>query len=166
MVTAHRRESFGEPLYNICQAILDTKVKFPETQFVYPVHFNPNVRKVVNEILGNQTDIFLIDPLDYQRLIWLMEKSTLVLTDSGGIQEEAPALGKPVLVMRDVTERVEGVNAGTAKLVGTQRAIIVDELSSMLTNRDGVYTAMSKAVNPYGDGTTSLKILSILKQLI
>lgn len=165
LVTAHRRESFGKPFENICDAILNIKQQHPEAQFVYPVHFNPNVREVVNRKLAEQPGIYLIEPLDYARLIWLMEKSNVILTDSGGIQEEAPALGKPVLVMREVTERTEGVEAGTAKLVGTDTDVIVANLHALLTNENGMYDQMAKAVNPYGDGTTSSQIISILKSI-
>ena len=165
LVTAHRRESFGKPFENICDAILNIKQQHPEAQFVYPVHFNPNVREVVNRKLAEQPSIYLIEPLDYARLIWLMEKSNVILTDSGGIQEEAPALGKPVLVMREVTERTEGVEAGTAKLVGTNTDVIVANLHALLTNENGMYDQMAKAVNPYGDGTTSSQIISILKSI-
>ena len=163
LITAHRRESFGKPFEDICDAILDIKQAQPEVQFIYPVHFNPNVREVVNRKLAGIEGIFLIEPLDYPRLIWLMEKSTIILTDSGGIQEEAPALGKPVLVMRDVTERIEGIDAGTAKLVGTDKDVIVTNLQALLRNTDGIYDKMAKAVNPYGDGTTSKQIIDILK---
>lgn len=163
LITAHRRESFGKPFEDICDAILDIKQAHPEVQFIYPVHFNPNVREVVNRKLADIKGIFLIEPLDYPRLIWLMEKSTIILTDSGGIQEEAPALGKPVLVMRDVTERIEGIDAGTAKLVGTDKDVIVTNLHALLSNTDGMYDKMAKAVNPYGDGTTSKQIIDILK---
>ncbi len=163
LITAHRRESFGKPFEDICDAILDIKQAQPEVQFIYPVHFNPNVREVVNRKLAGKKGIFLIEPLDYPRLIWLMEKSTIILTDSGGIQEEAPALGKPVLVMRDVTERIEGIDAGTAKLVGTDKDVIVTNLQALLSNTDGIYDKMAKAVNPYGDGTTSKQIIDILK---
>jgi len=165
LITAHRRESFGKPFEDICDAILEIKSMHPNVQFVYPVHFNPNVREVVNRKLAKQPGIFLIEPLDYPRLIWLMEKSTIILTDSGGIQEEAPALGKPVLVMRDVTERIEGIDAGTAKLVGTDKTVIVSNLHALLTNENGIYEQMAKAVNPYGDGTTSRQIITILKSL-
>ena len=165
LITAHRRESFGKPFEDICDAILDIKNTHPEVQFIYPVHFNPNVREVVNRKLAGIEGIFLIEPLDYPRLIWLMEKSTIILTDSGGIQEEAPALGKPVLVMRDVTERIEGIDAGTAKLVGTEKEVIVSNLHALLKNSDGIYDKMAKAVNPYGDGTTSKQIIDILKSL-
>lgn len=165
LVTAHRRESFGEPFLNICKAIIETRDKHPDVQFVYPVHFNPNVREVVNHHLSNQERIFLIEPLDYKRLIWMMEKSFIILTDSGGIQEEAPALGKPVLVLREVTERIEGVDAGTAKLVGTDLNLIKIQLNNLIENADDQYTKMAQAVNPYGDGTTSSQILKILKSI-
>ncbi len=165
LITAHRRESFGKPFEDICDAILEVKSSNKDVQFIYPVHFNPNVREVVNRKLAGQDGIFLIEPLDYARLIWLMEKSTIILTDSGGIQEEAPALGKPVLVMRDVTERVEGIEAGTAKLVGTDKNIIVANINALLSNENGLFDQMAKAVNPYGDGTTSVKIIEILKGL-
>ena len=165
LITAHRRESFGQPFEDICDAIATLKVNNPNVQFIYPVHFNPNVREVVNRKLADHEGIFLIEPLDYPRLIWLMEKSRVILTDSGGIQEEAPALGKPVLVMRDVTERIEGVQAGTAKLVGTDRKKIVDALQALLDNENGIYDSMAKAANPYGDGTTSRQIIDILKKL-
>lgn len=165
LITAHRRESFGKPFEDICDAIREVKEKMPEIQFVYPVHFNPNVREVVNRKLSNIEGIYLIEPLDYPRLIWLMEKSSVILTDSGGIQEEAPALGKPVLVLREVTERVEGVEAGTARLVGTNREKIVSGLTGLLKNEDGIYDRMAKAVNPYGDGTTCRQIIDILKSV-
>lgn len=165
LVTAHRRESFGEPFFNICQSILETRDKHIDVQFVYPVHFNPNVREVVNAALSNQDRIFLIEPLDYKRLIWLMEKSFIILTDSGGIQEEAPALGKPVLVLRDVTERIEGIEAGTAKLVGTDINTIKLELDNLILNSNNQYTKMAQSINPYGDGTTSDQIINILKNI-
>lgn len=163
LVTAHRRESFGEPFLNICKAIIETRDKHEDVQFVYPVHFNPNVREVVTEHLGDQERIYLIDPLDYKRLIWIMEKSFLILTDSGGIQEEAPALGKPVLVLREVTERIEGVEAGTAKLVGTDLNTIKLELNNLIENKENQYKKMALATNPYGDGTTSSQIIDVLK---
>ncbi len=163
LVTGHRRESFGEPFLNICNAIKDIAVKFEDViEIVYPVHFNPNVRKPVNEILKDLGNVHLIEPLSYPYLIWLMNKSHLVLTDSGGIQEEAPSLGKPVLVMRDVTERKEGVDAGTAKLVGSDRKKIVEEVTTLMKDRIS-YDKMAKAVNPYGDGQTSQRILKIIK---
>lgn len=165
LVTAHRRESFGKPFEDICDAIIEVKSNHPEIQFIYPVHFNPNVRETVYRKLSNRDGIHLIDPLDYPRLIWLMEKSTIIMTDSGGIQEEAPSLGKPVLVLRDVTERVEGVESGTAKMVGTDKNEIARSLNSLIINENGIYVTMSRAVNPYGDGTTSQQIINILKAI-
>lgn len=166
LVTGHRRESFGQPFENMCLAIQDIARRFvEETQFVYPVHLNPNVRKVVQSFLADFPNIHLMEPLDYSHLIWLMEKSYLVLTDSGGIQEEAPALGKPVLVMREVTERQEGIVAGTAKLIGTDRNRIVNSVTELLLNKEA-YTQMAQAVNPYGDGTASRQIKKIITDLI
>jgi UDP-N-acetylglucosamine 2-epimerase (non-hydrolysing) len=164
LITAHRRESFGNPFIEICDAIANTASIRPDFEFVYPVHLNPNVTEVVYQKLAGLKNVHLIPPLDYSKLIWLMKKSYLVLTDSGGIQEEAPALGKPVLVMRDVTERVEGIEAGTAKLIGTKRNEIEVALSGLLDNLEGVYDRMSQAVNPYGDGTTSIQIINKLKE--
>lgn len=165
LVTAHRRENFGLPFEQICDALNFISTKYPDVQIVYPVHLNPNVQLVVKERLSNKNNIFLIDPLDYPHLIWIMDKSYFVITDSGGIQEEAPSLGKPVLVMRDVTERMEGVTAGTALLVGTSKEKIINEASKLLEDGEH-YQSMSKAVNPYGDGSTSEQIISILsKQL-
>jgi len=159
LVTGHRRESFGEPFENICHALNELAGKHSgEIEIVYPVHLNPNVRKPVNQILKNAKNIHLIEPLDYPHLIWLMSKSYIVLTDSGGIQEEAPSLGKPVLVMREVTERTEGINARTAKLVGTDRLKIIEETDRLLTD-PREYKKMSNATNPYGDGKTSEKIV-------
>ena len=158
LITGHRRENFGEPFLNICRAIKEISEKYSDTAFVYPVHLNPNVQKPVNEILGGLDNVHLIAPLDYPHLIWLMNKSFIVLTDSGGIQEEAPSLGKPVLVMRDVTERQEGVDAGTAMLVGTSKEKITANLELLLTDKNA-YQRMAKAVNPYGDGTASEKIM-------
>ncbi len=160
LVTGHRRESFGEPFENMCLAMKDIVAQNPDVQIVYPVHLNPNVQEPVKRLLGDVKNIKLIQPLDYPYLIWLMNKCTIVLTDSGGIQEEAPALGKPVLVMRDVTERQEGIDAGTAKLVGTNRLTIVNTVNALLNN-SWEYEKMSKAVNPYGDGTASKKIISV-----
>jgi len=165
LVTAHRRESFGEPLENICSAIVDVAEHNDSVHFVYPVHYNPNVREVVFSRLQHHDQVSLIDPVEYSKLIWLMQHAHIILTDSGGIQEEAPTLGKPVLVLRDVTERMEGVEAGTAKLVGTDRRHIKDALQDLLENKDGRYDAMSKAVNPYGDGTTSDQIIEVLKKV-
>jgi len=162
LITGHRRESFGEPFENMCKAIKKIATSYPDVELVYPVHLNPNVRNTVNKILQGQNNVHLIEPLSYPYLIWLMNKSYFVLTDSGGIQEEAPSLGKPVLVMRDVTERQEGVEAGTAKLVGTNYDIIVEESKKLLEDTN-YYNSMANAVNPYGDGTTSEQILRILK---
>jgi UDP-N-acetylglucosamine 2-epimerase (non-hydrolysing) len=162
LVTGHRRESFGEPFENICTAIKQISDKYADVEIVYPVHLNPNVQEPVNRILKDSKNIHLISPLEYPSLIWLMSKSYLVLTDSGGIQEEAPSLGKPVLVMRDVTERVEGVEAGTAKLVGTDIQKIYNEVSVLL-NEKSAYEDMAKAINPYGNGHTSEYIV---KQII
>jgi UDP-N-acetylglucosamine 2-epimerase (non-hydrolysing) len=161
LVTGHRRESFGTPFKNMVTAIKEIANAYDDVEVVYPVHLNPNVRSIVNQVLGKTKNVHLIEPLDYPSLIWLMEKSFFVLTDSGGIQEEAPTLGKPVLVMRDVTERQEGIEAGTAKLVGTDKNIILREAYKLLNDKD-VYEEMAKAVNPYGDGTTSKQVLDII----
>ena len=161
LITGHRRESFGKPFLDICNAIKELSKKYKEVNFVYPVHLNPNVQEPVNKILGNIQNVYLIKPLDYPKLVWLMNRSYLVLTDSGGIQEEAPALGKPVLVIRDVTERKEGLEAGTAKLVGTDKNNIINEVSTLL-NDPSEYNKMANAINPYGDGTSSRKICEIL----
>lgn len=165
LVTGHRRENFGEPFENICQALKTITEQNPDTEIVYPVHLNPNVREPVERILQGNSRVHLIEPLDYAHLIWLLNVCTLVITDSGGIQEEAPALGKPVLVMREVTERMEGVEAGTAKLVGTNYETIVREANLLLTN-PVLYDQMAKAVNPYGDGTTSSQVVSVLNHLL
>ncbi len=164
LVTGHRRESFGKPLENICEALREIASLFRNVQIVYPVHLNPKVKDVVHGILGGTKNIHLMEPLAYNFLVWLMDKSYMVLTDSGGIQEEAPSLGKPVLVMREVTERIEGIESGTAELVGTDRNKIVKAVSSLLTD-GSKYHQMSKAINPYGDGTTSKKIVEILSQV-
>ena len=163
LVTAHRRESFGEPFENICNAIKELSSKYTDVEFVYPVHLNPNVREVVYRILDNIPNIHLIEPLDYPYMIWLMNKSYIVLTDSGGVQEEAPSLGKPVIVLRDVTERQEGVDAGTAKLVGSNKELIVSEVSKLFDIQEE-YRKMAKAVNPYGDGKTSERIVTLLSE--
>ncbi len=163
LVTGHRRESFGKPFENMVSAIKEIANKYADVEIIYPVHLNPNVRGIVNQELSDTTNIHLIEPLDYPALIWLMEKSYFVLTDSGGIQEEAPTLGKPVLVMRDVTERQEGIEEGTAKLVGTNKEVILKEAFELLDNPKA-YEAMAKAVNPYGDGTTSKQVLEIIKK--
>jgi UDP-N-acetylglucosamine 2-epimerase (non-hydrolysing) len=164
LVTGHRRESFGEGFENICGALKEIAHRYRDIQIVYPVHLNPHVTEPVHRILGSIQNIFLIDPVDYERLIWLMKRSHLVLTDSGGVQEEAPTLGIPVLVMREVTERTEGIEAGTAKLVGVHRDRIVAWVVEVLEN--GVlYKKMATAINPYGDGTASANIARILKDL-
>ncbi|MCP3929461.1 MAG: UDP-N-acetylglucosamine 2-epimerase (non-hydrolyzing) [Bacteroidetes bacterium] len=160
-VTAHRRESFGKPFYEICTALRTIAEKYPQSKIVYPVHLNPNVRGPVFEKLNGISNIFLIDPLDYPKTIWLMQQAHIVLTDSGGIQEEAPSLGKPVLVMRDVTERVEGVEAGTAKLVGSDQAKICQEVEDLMENNEN-YEKVSRTSNPYGDGKACQRIADLL----
>lgn len=162
LVTAHRRESFGEPFENICNAVKELSIKYPDVEFVYPVHLNPNVREIVYRILSDIPNVHLIEPLDYPYMVWIMNKAYIVLTDSGGVQEEAPSLGKPVLVLRDVTERQEGVDAGTAKLVGTDKELIISEASKLIDTKEE-YEKMAKAINPYGDGKTSEKIVKILQ---
>lgn len=162
LVTGHRRENFGDGFENMCKAIAYIADN-NDIEIIYPMHLNPNVREPVLRHLSNKANIHLIEPLDYPYLIWLMEKCNFVLTDSGGIQEEAPALGKPVLVMRDVTERQEGVEAGTAKLVGTDFNKIVDSATELLKSSEA-YNKMANAVNPYGDGTTSKQIVTILSE--
>lgn len=162
LVTAHRRENFGRPLRNICSAFKKIVTSFGNVQIVYPVHLNPNIKQAVFGLLGKTGNIHLINPLDYPHFIWLMNQSYIILTDSGGIQEEAPSLGKPVLVLRKVTERKEGIKAGTAKLVGADKQKIITEVMSLLTNKRR-YQEISKAVNPYGDGKSSQRIINILK---
>ncbi len=164
LVTGHRRESFGKPFKNICGALTDIAFLFRDVQIVYPVHLNPKVKDVVHSTLGGIKNIHLMEPLEYNFLVWLMKKSFMVLTDSGGIQEEAPSLGKPVLVMREVTERIEGIDSCTAELVGTERNKIVNAVSSLLTD-DSKYQKMAKAINPYGDGKASQKIVEILRRV-
>lgn len=163
LITGHRRENFGDGFLNICKAIKTLSEKYPEVDFVYPMHLNPNVRKPIQEVFGDEylDNMFFIEPLDYLPFIYLMEKSFIVLTDSGGIQEEAPGLGKPVLVMRDTTERPEALEAGTVKLVGTDYQKIVDEVSTLLA-KEVCYEQMSKAINPYGDGKACERIVSNL----
>lgn len=162
LITGHRRENFGEGFLNICHAIQDLAQKYPNVDFVYPMHLNPNVRKPIHQVFGedlsNLNNIFFIEPLEYLSFVFLMEKADIVLTDSGGIQEEAPGLGKPVLVMRDTTERPEAVEAGTVKLVGTDYAAIMKNVSLLLDNIEA-YDAMSKATNPYGDGKACKRIV-------
>ena len=166
LITGHRRENFGEGFINICLAIRDLAAKYPDVDFVYPMHLNPNVRGPIHEIFGanleNLGNLYFIEPLEYLDFVYLMEKSTLVLTDSGGIQEEAPGLGKPVLVMRNTTERPEALDAGTVKLVGTDYDLIVGEVSRLLDDTDA-YDAMSHAVNPYGDGKACARIVEKFK---
>lgn len=163
LITGHRRENFGDGFLNICHAIASLAKKYPNVDFVYPMHLNPNVRKPVLEILGSgQPNVFLIEPLQYLQFVFLMEKSYLVLTDSGGVQEEAPGLGKPVLVMRDTTERPEAVEAGTVLLVGADRERIENGVSALLEN-DVMYEKMSKAINPYGDGKACGRIVEFLR---
>ena len=165
LITGHRRENFGEGFISMCTAIKDLTQKYPNVDFVYPMHLNPNVRKPIHEVFGenltNLGNMFFIEPLQYLEFVYLMEKSTIVLTDSGGIQEEAPGLGKPVLVMRDTTERPEALSAGTVKLVGTDYDKIVNEVSLLLDNKEQ-YKKMSKAINPYGDGKACERIIEIL----
>jgi UDP-N-acetylglucosamine 2-epimerase (non-hydrolysing) len=163
LITCHRRESFGKPLEEICKSLKKIAAKYPDVQLVYPVHLNPNVKQTVEKYLSKIDNIFLIEPLDYRLIIWLMEKSYMIITDSGGIQEEAPSLGKPVLVTRDVTERTEGIEAGGAVLVGTKEANIVRDVESLLTDKKR-YESMSTAQNPYGDGKASRYIMDILKK--
>ena len=165
LITGHRRENFGDGFINMCTAIKDLTQKYPDVDFVYPMHLNPNVRKPIHEVFGedlsNLGNMFFIEPLEYLSFVYLMEKSDIVLTDSGGIQEEAPGLGKPVLVMRDTTERPEALDAGTVKLVGTDYDKIVNSVSELLYDEDA-YEKMSKAVNPYGDGKACGRIVGRL----
>ena len=166
LITGHRRENFGDGFINMCTAIRDLTNKYPDVDFVYPMHLNPNVRKPIHEVFGedlsNLSNMFFIEPLEYLEFVFLMEKCNIVLTDSGGIQEEAPGLGKPVLVMRDTTERPEALEAGTVKLVGTDYDKIVSEVSMLLENKE-YYDTMSKAVNPYGDGLACGRVVESLK---
>ena len=171
LITGHRRENFGEGFIHICEAIRDLAAKYPDVDFVYPMHLNPNVRKPIQQVFGETLDsrlstldsnLYFIEPLEYLSFVYLMEKSTIVLTDSGGIQEEAPGLGKPVLVMRDTTERPEALESGTVHLVGTNYEKIVSEVSDLLNDAEA-YERMSKAVNPYGDGHACERICSYLR---
>jgi len=164
LITGHRRESFGQPFRDICNAIKRVAQQFPDVEIVYPVHFNPNVRKPVSDILQDQERIHLFEPLSYPYLIWLMEKCYLVLTDSGGIQEEAPSLNKPVLVMRDFTERVEAIESGSARLVGTQENSVFEEVANLLRS-PVAYRQMTNRGNPYGDGTSCKTIYRVLQSL-
>ncbi|MGR5130753.1 non-hydrolyzing UDP-N-acetylglucosamine 2-epimerase [Vibrio alfacsensis] len=163
LVTGHRRESFGGGFERICEALVEIAHKHPDTQVLYPVHLNPNVREPVNRILKGVNNVHLIEPQDYLPFVYLMNQAHIILTDSGGIQEEAPSLGKPVLVMRDTTERPEAVEAGTVKLVGTNKQTIIDAVENLLTNQAD-YESMSRAHNPYGDGKACERIIDKIKQ--
>lgn len=176
LITGHRRENFGQGFIDICEAIKMLADKFPESDFVYPMHLNPNVREAIEKVFGfekglynysktNYTNIHFLEPLDYLPFVFLMSISYIILTDSGGIQEEAPSLGKPVLVMRNTTERPEAVDSGSVKLVGTNKELIISEVSLLLENIE-IYNAMSKSQNQYGDGTASFKIVNLLKNLL
>ena len=165
LITAHRRESFGEGFKNICAAIAELSSRHADVEFVYPTHFNPNVRRPVFETLSGKSNIHLIDPLEYVPFVYLMNRSEIILTDSGGIQEEAPSLGKPVLVMRDTTERVEGIEAGTALLVGTQASRIIDEADRLLSSA-AARDEMGQIQNPYGDGRAALNIVDAASQFL
>ncbi|MGX8689571.1 MAG: non-hydrolyzing UDP-N-acetylglucosamine 2-epimerase [Bacteroidaceae bacterium] len=166
LITGHRRENFGDGFINICNAIKDLSAKYGDVDFIYPMHLNPNVRKPIHEVFGQNLDVydnlFFIEPLEYLSFVYLMEKSSIVLTDSGGIQEEAPGLGKPVLVMRNTTERPEALESGTVRLVGTDYDKIMQEVSLLFDDEDH-YKEMSNAVNPYGDGHASERIVSFLE---
>lgn len=168
LITGHRRENFGDGFLHICHAIQDLAKEFSDVDFVYPMHLNPNVRKPIHEVFGkdlsNLGNVFFIEPLEYLMFVFLMEKANIVLTDSGGIQEEAPGLGKPVLVMRNTTERPEAVEAGTVKLVGTNYQTIIDNVSTLLNSQDE-YDKMSKANNPYGDGQACRRIIEKISSL-
>jgi len=165
LVTGHRRENFGQGFINICNSLKTLALNNPDIDIVYPVHLNPNVQKPVKEILANVDNIYLIDPLQYEQFIYMMNRSYFIITDSGGVQEEAPSLGKPVLVMRDTTERPEAVEAGTVKLVGTDPEVIITEAQKLLDDKEE-YEKMSKAHNPYGDGKASQRIVEFLKERV
>jgi UDP-N-acetylglucosamine 2-epimerase (non-hydrolysing) len=165
LITGHRRENFGAGFQNICRAIRALAEANPEIEVVYPVHLNPNVQKPVNSILTGLANVHLIEPQDYLRFVWMLDRCSIVLTDSGGVQEEAPSLGKPVLVMREVTERPEAVEAGVAKLVGTDPQLIVSSVQTLLDD-PGKYEKMSRAQNPYGDGTSAVQIADILERVL
>lgn len=162
LITGHRRENFGDGFLQICEALKDLAARYPNVHLVYPVHLNPNVQQPVKSLLADLPNVHLIEPLDYEPFVYLLKHSHIVLTDSGGIQEEAPSLGKPVLVMRDVTERPEAVDAGTVILVGANRERIVANVSELLEN-DGTYKRMSRAHNPYGDGKACERIIDVLR---
>jgi UDP-N-acetylglucosamine 2-epimerase (non-hydrolysing) len=164
LITGHRRENFGDGFLQICEAIKEVAKRYPALHFVYPVHLNPNVQQPIKEILDGLVNVRLIDPLDYEPFVYLLKHSYIVLTDSGGIQEEAPSLGKPVLVMRDVTERPEAIDAGTVRLVGASRQRIVENICELLDNEES-YRSMSRAHNPYGDGKACARIIEVLKRV-
>lgn len=164
LVTGHRRENFGEGFINICEALKTIALNNPDIDIVYPVHLNPNVQKPVHEILSDTSNVYLINPLQYEEFIFLMNKSYFIITDSGGVQEEAPSLGKPVLVMRDTTERPEALEAGTVKLVGTSKETIIKEAQKLLDD-ENEYNTMSKAHNPYGDGKACERIVNFIKEV-
>ena len=163
LLTSHRRENFGEPIKNICKAVLKLVEDNNDIQVVYPVHLNPNVQKPVKELLGNKERIHLIEPMEYAPFSSLMKEAHLIMTDSGGVQEEAPSLGKPVLVLRTTTERPEAVEYGTVKLVGTDTDVIVKEVQNLLDN-ESEYKKMSESINPYGDGLASQRIVDAIKK--
>ncbi len=163
LVTGHRRENFGDGFLQICKAMAELAGKFPEYRFIYPVHLNPNVQQPVNKILANIKNVLLIPPQGYRNFVALMANSKMILTDSGGVQEEAPSLGKPVLVMRNTTERPEGIDAGTVKLVGPNTDKIVEETARLLSD-DAAYAAMASAQNPYGDGQAAARIVASLEE--
>ena len=165
LITGHRRENFGQGFVDLCSAIKQLAEAHSDWEFVYPVHLNPNVQQPVYDILAGLGNVSLIDPQDYLPFTWLMNRSALILTDSGGIQEEAPSLGKPVLVMRDVTERPEAVEAGTVRLVGTDKAEIIQHVEGVMLD-SAIYQAMSKAHNPYGDGQAATRIVKVIESLI
>ena len=161
LVTTHRRENLGEPMRHVYEALKQLTEKFTDVEIIFPVHKNPKVREIVNAVLGGLPQVHLIDPLDYEPFANLMGRAKIILTDSGGVQEEAPALGKPVLVLRDTTERPEAVSAGTVKLIGTDRAKVYEETKRLLVDREE-YARMSNAINPYGDGKAAQRIVRAL----
>jgi UDP-N-acetylglucosamine 2-epimerase (non-hydrolysing) len=162
LITGHRRENFGGGLQEICNALSELSFKYPEIEFIYPVHPNPNIQEPVYRILGGAHNVKLIAPLEYINFVFVLSKCYFVLTDSGGVQEEAPSLGKPVLVMRNHTERSEGIDSGIMRIVGTNSAAIVEAASSLL-NDDCEFTSMVGGINPYGDGTASIQIINVLR---
>ena len=163
MVTGHRRENHGQGFINICTALKEIAVSNPDIDIVYPVHLNPNVQKPVKELLSDVANIYLIEPLQYEQFIYMMDKSYFIITDSGGVQEEAPSLGKPVLVMRDTTERPEALEAGTVKLVGTDIELIRNEAQKLIDDQEA-YSLMSQASNPYGDGTACTQVVVFMRE--